>query len=87
MGLMNKTEYTQACLFRVREALQTAEAWWSKDSNLDREKIIRTGDMLEDTIDELNYFREKLMPPTNNHGHSHEHSTESELRHAGFYLH
>lgn len=80
--MMNETEYSQACLFRVREALQTAEAWWSKDIELNQEKIARTVDMLEDTIDELNYFKEKLTPPTNDL----EGSSGEEPRHAGLYV-
>ena len=64
MGLMNKTEYSQACLFRIREALQTAEAWWNHQPELTAEKIEQTVDMLEDVIDELRYFREKMETPT-----------------------
>lgn len=60
---MNQKEYEQACLFRVREALQTTTVWWENISRLDQTKIVRTISMLEDTITELRYFNEKISPP------------------------
>lgn len=65
MDLMNEKEYTQACLFRIREALATAKAWWETNASLDRYKIRKTIDMLQDTIDELQYFQSKLDEKTN----------------------
>lgn len=62
MNLMNRKEYTQACLFRIREALETTVAWWESPSLTSR-KIEQTVDMLEDIIDELRYFQEKVEPP------------------------
>ena len=60
MDYMNEQEYTQACLFRIREALATTKAWWESNLSLNQDRINRTISMLQDTIDELNYFREKL---------------------------
>lgn len=60
---MNEKEYTQACLFRIREALSTTLAWWEQNPNLDKVKIEQTVDMLEDIIDELHYFSEKIELP------------------------
>lgn len=67
MNLMNEKEYTQACLFRIREALTTTQAWWEQNLTLDRTKIEQTIDMLEDTIDELRYFSEKIDMPRDTH--------------------
>lgn len=64
MGLMNQSEYAQACLFRVREGLQTASSWWEQDPRLTPRKIEQTRDMLQDLIDELQYFEEKMETPT-----------------------
>ena len=60
MDLMNEQEYTQACLFRIREALATTKAWWESNLSLNQHKINRTINMLQDTIDELKYFSEKI---------------------------
>lgn len=60
MNLMNEQEYTQACLFRIREALATTKAWWESNLSLNQHKINRTINMLQDTIDELKYFSEKI---------------------------
>ncbi|NLM25063.1 MAG: hypothetical protein GX208_02965 [Firmicutes bacterium] len=60
MDLMNRQEYTQACLFRIREALETTKAWWEHSPSLTPYKIEQTVDMLEDIIDELRYFQEKV---------------------------
>lgn len=63
MDLMNRQEYIQACLFRIREALETTKAWWEHSPQLTSRKIEQTVDMLEDIIDELKYFQEKVELP------------------------
>ncbi len=60
MDLMNEREYTKACLFRIREALDTIKAKWEAHTSLDEVKIFETIAMLQDTIDELNYFNKKI---------------------------
>ncbi|NLY10978.1 MAG: hypothetical protein GX020_04755 [Firmicutes bacterium] len=60
MGLMNKQEYTQACLFRVREALETTQAWWNNSPTISERKIETTMAMLKDIVHELEYFQRKL---------------------------
>lgn len=63
MRLMNQKEYSQACLFRIREALETTKSWWEHSPELDKLKIERTMDMLKDIQDELRYFNQKLVSP------------------------
>jgi oligoribonuclease (3'-5' exoribonuclease) len=60
---MTREEYKDACRYRVRETLENLLKKWDpkKDEEIVNTKLItETLAMLDNTVDELKYFREKL---------------------------
>lgn len=61
---MTRSKYKDACRYRMRESLENLMDIW--DPFYDEELITintinHSLDILQNTIDELNYFKEKIM--------------------------
>lgn len=68
VDLMNRNEYRDACRYRVRETLEILTKIWDKD--IDEEvatidNLEKTETILAHTVDELKYFKEKILTTEN----------------------
>lgn len=66
--LMTRKKYKDACRYRMRESFENLTEIW--DSFYDEEivtinNINETLDILQNTVDELKYFKEKILTTDN----------------------
>lgn len=63
VNLMSRNKYEDACRYRMRETLENLMDIWDTrgDENIATVNNIKeTLDILENTVDELKYFKEKI---------------------------
>lgn len=63
VNLMSRNKYEDACRYRMRETLENLMDIWDtrEDENIATVNNIKeTLDILENTVDELKYFKEKI---------------------------
>jgi oligoribonuclease (3'-5' exoribonuclease) len=62
--LMTRNKYKDACRYRMRETLENLLKIWDPDQDEDVATINNIDeaiDILQNTIDELKYFKEKII--------------------------
>lgn len=60
--LMTEKQYKKACRYRMRETLENlANLWETSEELVDQDMINKSLDMLYNSVDELKYFREKIV--------------------------
>ncbi len=64
VDLMTRNKYQDACRYRMRETLENLLKTWDPDQDEDVATITNIEeaiDILQNTIDELKYFKEKII--------------------------
>lgn len=60
--LMTEEQYKKACRYRMRETLENLSKLWETSEELvDQDMINKSLDMLYNSLDELQYFKEKIF--------------------------